>query len=188
MKKFTRTETIRQTVGLRFKRTATIKRFRTEDGLEHEFTTWLEGVRDAAVIALTSNNEVITIYQFRAGPERWMYEIPGGAIEGGESYEAGALRELKEETGYEPEHLEYLGENSRDAYSNGVWRYYLATGCKLSPDGWHPDKTELDQGVEVRLISIAELLDNARHDRMTDPAAVLMAYDKLKEIANGTSN
>ena len=188
MKKFTRTDTIRQPVGLRFKYTVTVKRFRTEDGLEHEFTTWHEGLQYAGVIALTSDKRVITVHQFRAGPERWMYEITGGAIEDGESVEAGALRELREESGYVPKHLEYLGESCRDGYSNGVWHYFLATGCELSPDGWHLDKTETDQGVEVKLISIAEFVDNAKHDRMTDPVAVLMAYDKLKEIQYGTSN
>jgi len=37
----------------------------------------------------------------------------------------------------------------------------------------------------VRLISIDEFIDNAMHDRMTDPHAVLMAYDRLQKMKEG---
>ena len=188
MKKFTRTEsTVVQTMGLRFKRQAVIKQFRTEDGLEHEFTTWMgEDARCCAVIAVTPAGEVVVTYEFRAGPERWMYEIPGGKVEDGEEPLAGALRELREETGYVPGHVKFLGEHCRDAYCNAVWYYFLATGCTLSSGGQSLDKAERDQGVEVRLVPVSKYLEYARCDRMTDPAAVLMAYDKLKELAEET--
>jgi len=185
MKKFVRTDdTIVQPVGIRFKKEVVIKRFTTEDGLTHEFTTWnREGARAGAVIALTADKKAIVIYQFRAGPERWMYDIPGGGILTDEDAKDGVLRELREEAGYVPGNVEFLGTSSRDSINNATWYYFLATDCTLLPEGPALDKEEEEQGAEVRLISIEELLDNAKHDRMTDPVAVLMAYDKLKEIA-----
>ena len=193
MKQFTRIETIVQPVGKRFRKEVVIKRFKTEDGLTHEFTTWnREGARVGTVIAITPDKKVIVSYQFRGGPERWMYEIPGGGLEAGEDPQAGAMRELREETGYEPGHVEFLGTSCRDSLNNATWYYYLATDCKQLPQGRELDKEEREQGAELRLISIAELLDNAKRDYMTDTAAVLMAYDKLKEMAeeahHGTSN
>lgn len=185
MKKFTRIEpTTVQKVSERFNRVVVTKRFQTEDGLQHEFATWgHEETRCGAVIALTSDGQVVTTYEFRAGPERWMYELPGGHIEKGEDPQVGALRELREETGYIPGRVEFLGESIRDAYVNGTWYYYLATDCTLSAEGAQQDEVEQDQGVEAHLISITELIENARTGYMTDPVAVLMAYDKLKEIA-----
>ncbi len=184
MKRFTRIEpTIQLTVGLQYKKTAVIKHFQTEDGLLHEFTTiGAEGERAGAVIALTPSNEVIITYQFRAGPERWTFDLPGGGFDEGEDTQEAALRELREETGYVPGHVEYLGESAGGAYTNTVWHYYFATDCKLVRDARELDKEEAEQGAEVRLISISKLIANAKRSEMTDPRAVLMAYDKLKEI------
>lgn len=172
-----------QDFGHRYKRQAVIKRFKTEDGLVHEFTTvYKEGSLAAGVVALTPNNRVITVYQFRPGPEQWVYEVPGGGIDEGEDHQEGALRELKEETGYTPGSVEYLGESHGDAYTNVTWHYYFATNCVLTEEGPSLDHEEGQQGAEVHLISIADFINNAKRTAMTDPRAVLMAYDKLKEL------
>lgn len=183
MKQFVRIEpTTIQEVGDKFKRQVAIKRFRTEDGLEHEFTTTgKEGQRCGAVIAVTAGKQVVVMYQFRGGPERWMYDIPGGGFGEDEDAQTAALRELKEETGYEPGQVEFLGTSSRDSLSNVTWYYYLATDCTLGQGARH-DQEESDQGAEARLISIDELIENAKKDQMTDPHAVLMAYDRLTEL------
>lgn len=184
MKKFTRIEpTVIQTVGDLFEQQVVIKHFRTEDGLEHEFTTiYSEDSKGAAVIALTPDNKVLTVLQFRAGPEAWMYELPGGSVELGEDVEVAVLRELKEETGYTVGSIEYLGENPGDGYKNTRCYYYLATHCTPAGDGKSLDDEEAKQGVEVQLLTIDELIENAKFGRMTDSLAVLMAYEKLKEL------
>lgn len=184
MKHFTRVEpTMPQEFGDRFKFRAVVKHFTTDDGLAHEFTTiGGENEHAGAVIALTTDNQVVTSYQFRGGPERWLYEIPGGEFNGGEDFELAARRELQEETGYEPGEIMYLGDSSRGAYMNTMWHYYIATNCQLSADGSGHDETEHAQGLEVRLISITELINNAKSNQMSDPHAVLMAYEMLKKL------
>ncbi|HSX06900.1 MAG TPA: NUDIX hydrolase [Candidatus Saccharimonadia bacterium] len=183
-KKFTRIDTHdAQTFGNRYKRTYVLKRFTTEDGIEHEFTTiGKEGERAGAVLALTPDKKIVTVYQFRAGPERWMHDMPGGGIFSDEDPQLGVLRELKEETGYVPGTVEFLGTSSRDAYLNITWFYYFAMDCVLSESGRELDAEENDQGAQVRLISIEEFIDNAMHDRMSDPHAVLMAYKRLMKL------
>lgn len=182
MKTFTRIEpTDVYQVGGKFKRAVVVKRYRTDDGLEHEFTTMYdEGHQSAAVIALTPDNQVIISRQFRPGRERYVDELPGGGVEDGETPEQAARRELLEEAGYVPGALEFLGVYSWDAYNNLRGNYFFATNCTLSPER-EKEQIEVDQGLETALISIQTLLDNAVHDNMTDVAAVLMAYDRLRE-------
>jgi 8-oxo-dGTP pyrophosphatase MutT (NUDIX family) len=182
MKQYTRIEpTDIYQVGGVFKRPVVVKRFRTDDGNEHEFTTiYDEGRMSAAVIALTPDNQVITSRQFRAGRERYLDEIPGGAVENGEEPEQAARRELLEEAGYVPGHMELLGTYSWDAYSNVVGYYYFATDCTPAPQRV-VEQIEIDQGMETVLISVDELLQNAKHDNMSDVAAVFYAYDQLQE-------
>jgi len=189
MKTFTRVEpTITQQFGKKFIRTAVIKHFQTEDGEKHEFTTFQkEFSKDVAVLALTTDLQVIISYQFRPGPERWLYELPGGDLLDNEAPEVGARRELHEETGYTSETFQLLGTAARNAYTNETTHYYVAHGCSLASTGQILDEEERAQGLEVRLISIHELIDYAKHGLMTDGIAVLMAYDKLKELIHGTT-
>lgn len=187
MKQFRRTgQTTTYQVGDVWKKMIVVKRFETEDGKTHEFTTMNhENIGAAAVIALTPDNQVITSHQFRAGRETWCYDLPGGGLEPGEDPQDGALRELREETGYVSQgSVLPLGHYSWDAYNNITSYYFLAMDCVEDPHGTERDKTEIDQGLEIALVTIPQLIENARHDMMTDAAAVLMAYDDLRRIMN----
>lgn len=164
-------------------REVVVKTFKTPDDTVEVRATFLsEETRCAGVIAITDDNQVVIARQFRPGPERVMDEIPGGGVEEGEDPEAAARRELLEETGYQPTEMEFLGEFSRDAYMNGRWFYYLATGCrKVAHQSLDPNEF-----VGISLVSIETLISNAKQDRMTDVAAVLAAYDRLKELEGNT--
>jgi ADP-ribose pyrophosphatase len=115
--------------------------------------------------------------QYRFGPEAVMDEIPGGYVDAGEEPEVAAVRELQEETGYEVGDIAYLGKVYKHAWMNTEWHFYLATDCTLSEQGQSLEPTE---HVEVDLISIGQLFENARTGNMTDTEGVLLAYDQLK--------
>src|SRR6476620_5266589 len=59
-----------------------------------EYPTWV------SVLALTKDNKAVFVKQYRHGLGVISTELPGGVVEPGETPEQGAVRELKEETGY----------------------------------------------------------------------------------------
>lgn len=159
------------------------KQFRMPDGTEVEFTTVGRHAQNVAVIAITTENEVVVAKQFRPGPERVLYELPGGMVDKDESVLAAAKRELLEETGYATEdELLFLGHGCRDAYKNETDTYYLATACRKVSEP-NTDATEFIAPVKI---SIEELISYAKSGEMSDAPAVLMAYEKLQEIQHGT--
>jgi 8-oxo-dGTP pyrophosphatase MutT (NUDIX family) len=61
------------------------------------------------VVAITPDQKVVMVRQFRAGSRRDSLETPGGLLEAGEDPSAAGARELLEETGYAGDPPELLG-------------------------------------------------------------------------------
>jgi len=61
------------------------------------------------VVAITPDDEVVLIRQYRHGVDGLTLEIPGGVIDPGEDAATAAARELQEETGYTAPTWRYLG-------------------------------------------------------------------------------
>lgn len=69
----------------------------------------LESPVDAvATIALTDDHQIVLTRQYRHPIGRIIYDLPAGRAEPGEDPLIGARRELEEETGYRPGHIELM--------------------------------------------------------------------------------
>jgi 8-oxo-dGTP pyrophosphatase MutT (NUDIX family) len=90
----------------------------------NEYPPWVN------VVALTENDEVVLIRQYRHGIEGVHYELPAGTTDPGDtSLEEAARRELHEETGYGGGHWSLLAELSANpALQNNLTYTYLAEG------------------------------------------------------------
>lgn len=99
-------------------------------GNEHDFFI-VESADWINVVALTENNEVVLIEQYRHGSESVTIEIPGGMVDPGEVPLQTAKRELLEETGYAGEKWIQIGEVfPNPAMQNNKCFTFLATNCK----------------------------------------------------------
>jgi len=101
-------------------------------------------------IALTEDNQLVMVRQYRHGSREASLEVPGGLHDGDtatESVEQGAARELAEETGYRGGTWTFLGRLRPQPalLSNRVW-IYLARG--VQPTGL-PD---LDAGEDIEVV------------------------------------
>lgn len=83
------------------------------------------------VIALTEQNEVIMVEQYRHGVGELTLEIPGGSIDDSDVDPcAAAIRELKEETGCVAKKWTFLGKNHPNPAIQGNLCYtFLAEGA-----------------------------------------------------------
>ena len=76
----------------------------------HDFFV-IDSVNWVNVIAVTPDQQLVMIEQYRHGSNTVELEIPGGMMDAGDgSPEKTALRELREETGYEGEHPQIIGQ------------------------------------------------------------------------------
>ncbi|MGB4398431.1 MAG: NUDIX hydrolase [Daejeonella sp.] len=113
-----------------------------------EYPNWVN------VIALTEDNQVILVRQYRHAAGEEILELPGGVIEENEIPEQAARRELLEETGYEFTSFEFLADlYANPSTANNKTHCFLATGGIKTSD------QKLDRGEEiiVELVSLEKL-------------------------------
>lgn len=110
------------------------------------------------IIALTRHDNVVLVRQFRHGIEEVTLEIPGGAVDVGESHGVAAERELFEETGYRAKRWIRLGEiQPNPAIQNNTASTWLALDAERV-DAPHPDPGEIIAVEEAPLGHMREML------------------------------
>jgi ADP-ribose pyrophosphatase len=115
----------------------------------------------AVILALTADQEVLLVRQFRPGPEELLLELPGGVVEPGRAPIEVAAAELLEETGYRGE-LTPAGTIMKDAYATNTKHLFVATNCVRVGD---PEEPELSEPV---LVSLEEFREHLRGGQLTD--------------------
>ncbi|MCU1232960.1 MAG: hydrolase [Candidatus Solibacter sp.] len=127
----------------------------------------------AAVVAVTEDQQVLIVRQYRPAIERYTLELPSGLIDPGETPTEAASRELLEETGYAAPAVEDLGPAVPDTgrLGNRIHTCF-ATGVRRIPE-----RTP-EEGIEVMTWSLDELsraITDGTFDHSLHIASLLIA-------------
>lgn len=145
--------------------------------LPNDETAYREVVKHngaVAICALTPNQEVILVKQYRKALEQELLEIPAGKLEPGEDRKSAAMRELEEETGYKAKKLTLIGEvYGTPGFSNEKISVYFA-------DALVEGEVNLDEDefVEKVLYSLDDV-KKAVEDRTIEDAKTFIAFQHL---------
>lgn len=129
----------------------------------------------AVIIPVTKDGKFILVKQFRVATGEVTYEFPGGALEIGEEADAGALRELTEETGFIGRLTLLSKMRPNPAFMDNFCYAYLAEGCEKVKD------LELDPFEDIEPVEVTgQELDAMIADGTMVHSIPLAAYGVFK--------
>lgn len=146
---------------------------------EHEV---VRGPDAAGMVVMHPERGILMIWRHRFMPDTWGWEIPGGAIDAGETPEQAAVREAYEETGWRVvgpvEHLST--HHPSVGLVNQTFSIFLARDADA--DGPPPD---LNEAVEVEWRPLAEVAADVRNGVISDGFSQLAVTMALASTGNG---
>jgi 8-oxo-dGTP pyrophosphatase MutT (NUDIX family) len=121
------------------------------------------------VVALDAEDRVTLVGQWRYTLDAWSWEIPEGGVPFDEDAQAGAARELREETGLTAATWSELARvHLSNSVSDEAGILFLATD--LTEGEPEPDGTE---AIEIRRVPFPEALAMTLDGRITDALSVI---------------
>ena len=131
------------------------------------------------VVPITKDNKSLVIVQPRVFTQSGVgIEIPAGYIDPGETPKDAAIRELREETGYEAEKLIELKSYYQDQGIGGAFNTcYLALGCEKKYDQ-KLDRDEYIKYLECTFNDLVYLVNNG----FINDANGIIAINEAKKV------
>jgi ADP-ribose pyrophosphatase len=123
-------------------------------GQPHDFMV-IDSVNWVNVVAITPDQHLVMVEQFRHGSGTVELEIPGGMIDSHDaSPEAGGVRELREETGYAGENPQIIGQVfPNPAIMSNTCFTLLVENCRRI----HPVEFDHGEDLITRLVPVSEV-------------------------------
>lgn len=129
------------------------------------------------VCALTADNHVVLVRQYKHGIGRELLEMPAGAIDPGEKPDQTAQRELREETGYTADSMQHVYTFVVDpTNADTIAHLYFARGARKT----HDQDLDTTEAIEVETVRVRRLLEMVRSgeiDCMPHVASVYLLRD-----------
>ncbi|MBE6904001.1 MAG: NUDIX hydrolase [Ruminococcaceae bacterium] len=134
-----------------------------------------------SVVAVTENNEILLVKQYRYPYSEVITEIPAGKLNKGEDLLECAKRELAEETGATAKEWEFLGEvYPTPAYCEEILYIYMAQDLSFGEQN-----LDEDEFLEVMRLPISEAKRKALSGEFKDAktiVGILRACDRLNQF------
>lgn len=151
------------------------------DGLRSEWDV-LEQGDTVAVVAFTPRQTVLVFEQYRVGPQRVIRELPGGAVDPGETSLGAGARELEEETGYRARDFFEAGSEWGGANSTRRKHVVVGVGCeRIGAPRWGAG----EMGT-VREIDVADLIPHLLSGDLSDAGEAMRGLHLFARTAGLT--
>jgi ADP-ribose pyrophosphatase len=134
-----------------------------------------------AILAITDDNKIVMVEQYRKALERNIVEIPAGKLEKGEEPALCARRELEEETGYECESLELLiSFYTSPGFADEIVHLFVAKGLTKKEDSAELDE---DEFVNLEELTLDEAIQYVKDQKIFDAkTAYAVQYLQLQKV------
>lgn len=131
------------------------------------------------ILALTDDNKIVMIRQFRKPVDGILWELPAGKVEPGEDLKNCALRELGEETGYYPRKIKKLITFfSTPGFCNERLTLFLAENLEK-----RNKNEDDDEFIKVELIKPNEALKLVEENIIKDAKTIIGILYYVSSIA-----
>lgn len=133
-----------------------------------------------AVLALTDDDKIVMVEQYRKALAKTIVEIPAGKLERGEDPATCAKRELEEETGYGCKELELLiSFYTSPGFADELIHLYLAKGLEKKENAAPLDEDEFINLMEISLDEAEQYMKEQKiHDAKTAFAVQYLQWQK----------
>lgn len=129
-------------------------------------TTTIEAVRhrgSVVILAQPTPQTVIVIRQYRPVISRWIWELPAGSLDPGESPDIAVVRECEEETGWTPTRVTALGSwYPTPGFCDEIMHFYRCESLTPPTGPVQQDADEQIEPAEVTLEVLAEMIADGR--------------------------
>lgn len=148
-----------------------IERVALPDGSEIELEI-VHHPGGAATVALDEQDRVCLLRQYRHASGGWLWELPAGRLDPGESGRSTAQRELAEEAGLEAAEWIDLGPlHSSPGVCTEVIHLWLARGLSTTEQELEPGEL-----IEVHWLPLSQALDWCHDATITDAKTLIGLY------------
>ena len=130
------------------------------------------------IVAITENDEIILVKQYRKPLDKAIYEIPAGKLDAGEHHRVCGVRELEEETGLSANVFDYMGFiYPSPGFTDEVTHVYLAK--ELTQGETHPDE---DEFLDVEKVPFEKALTMVMDGEINDAKSVfgILKYNMMR--------
>lgn len=150
----------------------TVQRERVK--LPHGPTATLDVVRHpaaAVILPVPEPGHIILIRQYRHAVRQWLWEVPAGSVDAGETPEAAARRECHEEIGQVPDTVVRMGALfPTPGYCDEEMIFFRVSGLTEPAEAAAVDE---DEDIEARTFTLREARDMVRRGEIVDMKTVV---------------
>lgn len=142
-------------------------------GAKHDFFI-IDCVDWVNVLAITPQQELVMVEQYRHGTNTVELEIPGGIMDRSDASPLHTgVRELREETGFEGEQARVLGDVfANPAIMSNTCHTVLIENCALK----HPVEWDSGEDMLTRLVPLAEVPALVASGKIKHPLVIVALY------------